>query len=49
MLNEMLSLLRTSRLVLAGPLPRTLGRVLELTEADRLFPTADSIEAARAL
>ncbi|MFD3679095.1 STAS domain-containing protein [Streptomyces sp. NPDC058613] len=52
MLNTMLHLLhllRTSSLVLAGPLPRTLARVLELTQADRLFPTADGMREARAL
>ncbi|MCY0944835.1 STAS domain-containing protein [Streptomyces antarcticus] len=49
MLNTMLRLLRTSSLVLAGPLPRTLARVLELTQADRLFPTADGMREARTL
>lgn len=49
MLNEMLRLLRTTRLVLAGPLPRVLALLLELTQADRLFPTAETVEAARAL
>ncbi|MFD3717044.1 STAS domain-containing protein [Streptomyces sp. NPDC058674] len=49
MLNEMFRLLRSSRLVLVGPLPHSLARVLELTQAGPLFPTTDSIEAARTL
>ncbi|MFD3327948.1 STAS domain-containing protein [Streptomyces sp. NPDC058701] len=49
MLNEMFRLLRTSRLILVGPLPRTLDRVLELTQSRALFQIADSIETARTL
>ncbi|WP_150521109.1 STAS domain-containing protein [Streptomyces subrutilus] len=49
MLNQMLRLLRHGRLVLAGPLPGSLARTWEVTEADRLFPTADGVDAARAL
>ncbi|MCX5078629.1 STAS domain-containing protein [Streptomyces sp. NBC_00513] len=49
MLNEMLRLLRSGRLVLAGPLPPGLRRVLELTQAGPLFPVADSVEVARTL
>lgn len=49
MLNLMLSLRRTGRLVLAGPVPPRLGRLLEVTGARDLFPTADGIEAARSL
>ncbi|MFD3940787.1 hypothetical protein ACFWSF_38725 [Streptomyces sp. NPDC058611] len=45
----MLDLLRSGRLVLAGPLPRSLARVPELTQAGRLFTTADSVEEARTL
>ncbi|MCY0922107.1 STAS domain-containing protein [Streptomyces sp. H27-G5] len=46
MLNEMLRLLRSGRLVLAGPIPPSLQRVFELTGAGSLFPTAVSVEAA---
>ncbi|MFD9336203.1 STAS domain-containing protein [Streptomyces sp. NPDC060028] len=49
MLNQMLLLLRTGRLVLAGPVPPQLGRLLDLTEARDLFPVADSVEAASSL
>ncbi|MGW7059603.1 STAS domain-containing protein [Streptomyces sp. NPDC054904] len=49
MLNTMFHLLRTGRLVLAGPLPRSLARVLEITQAGPLFPTAGSVEEARTL
>ncbi|WP_405704966.1 STAS domain-containing protein [Streptomyces xanthophaeus] len=49
MLNEMLLLLRTGRLVLAGPLPPQLSRLLDLTQARDLFPIADSVEAASSL
>ncbi|MCX5403051.1 STAS domain-containing protein [Streptomyces sp. NBC_00335] len=48
MLNEMFRLRRNSRLVLIGPLPTSLERVLELTQARALFHVADSIEAALA-
>ncbi|MFD9380838.1 STAS domain-containing protein [Streptomyces sp. NPDC059999] len=49
MLNEMLRLLRSGRLVLAGPLPASLERVFELTGVGSLFPTAHSLGAARTL
>ncbi|MCY0945777.1 MULTISPECIES: STAS domain-containing protein [Streptomyces] len=49
MLNLMVRMLRTGRLVLAGPVPPRLGRLLDLTQARDLFPTADGIEAARTL
>ncbi|MFF3013872.1 STAS domain-containing protein [Streptomyces sp. NPDC057939] len=49
MLNEMFRLRRGSSLVLVGPLPATLDRVLELTQARELFRIADDIEAARTL
>ncbi|MFJ5812263.1 STAS domain-containing protein [Streptomyces sp. NPDC093093] len=49
MLNEMLRLLRSGRLVLAGPIPPSLRRVFELTGAGLLFATAESVEAARIL
>ncbi|MFD9359971.1 STAS domain-containing protein [Streptomyces sp. NPDC060031] len=48
-LSLMLHLLRTGRLVLAGPVPPRLDRLLDLTETRDLFPTADGIEAARIL
>lgn len=47
MLNLMLRLLRTGRLVLAGPLPHQLDRLLELTDARSLFTVADSVDHAR--
>ncbi|MEU9032573.1 STAS domain-containing protein [Streptomyces sp. NPDC048383] len=49
MLNLMLLLLRSGRLVLAGPLPDRLGRLLDVTEVRALFTTTDGTEAARAL
>ncbi|CAM5674782.1 hypothetical protein SAVIM338S_07137 [Streptomyces avidinii] len=49
MLNEMFRLRRSTSLVLVGPLPLTLDRVLELTQARALFRIVDSIEAARTL
>ncbi|MFD3699669.1 STAS domain-containing protein [Streptomyces sp. NPDC058646] len=49
MLNLMLMLLRSGRLVLAGPIPVQLDRLLEITQCRPLFTTVDSIEAARAL
>ncbi|MFD3762480.1 STAS domain-containing protein [Streptomyces sp. NPDC058622] len=49
LLNTVLNVLDIRSLVLAGPLPQTLARVLELTQADRLFPTAASVEEARTL
>ncbi|WP_329448214.1 hypothetical protein OG906_00945 [Streptomyces sp. NBC_01426] len=42
-------LLRTGRLVLVGPVPSRLGRLLDVMGAGPLFPTADTVEAARAL
>ncbi|MEU9033058.1 STAS domain-containing protein [Streptomyces sp. NPDC048383] len=49
MLNLMPLLLRSGRLVLAGPLPDRLGRLLDVTEVRALFTTTDGTEAARAL
>ncbi|MEU9419017.1 STAS domain-containing protein [Streptomyces sp. NPDC051000] len=49
MLNTMLLLLRAGRLVLAGPMPTQLGRLLDITQARELFPTADTVDAARTL
>ncbi|MFD3809199.1 STAS domain-containing protein [Streptomyces sp. NPDC058611] len=49
MLNTMLRLLRTGRLVLAGPLPRSLTRVLDPFHVRDLFPTAGSVKEARTL
>lgn len=49
MLNVMILLLRTGRLVLAGTMPPQLSRLLNLTGAGPLFPTADTVEAARVL
>ncbi|MFD3544827.1 STAS domain-containing protein [Streptomyces sp. NPDC058655] len=49
MLNQMLLLLRTGRLVLAGPLPHQLDRLLVLTETRDMFTVADDAEAARTL
>ncbi|MFD3762624.1 STAS domain-containing protein [Streptomyces sp. NPDC058622] len=49
MLNLMVRMLRTGRLVVSGPVPARLGRVLVLAEVRGLFPTADGIDAARAL
>ncbi|MFJ7270419.1 STAS domain-containing protein [Streptomyces sp. NPDC099050] len=48
MLNEMFRLRRSRHLVLVGPLPNSLARVLELTQARALFHVTDSIEAALA-
>ncbi|MFF3209481.1 STAS domain-containing protein [Streptomyces sp. NPDC002886] len=48
MLNEMFRLRRSRPLVLIGPLPHSLARVLELTQARALFHVTDSIEAALA-
>ncbi|MFD3875748.1 STAS domain-containing protein [Streptomyces sp. NPDC058623] len=49
MLNLMLLLLRSGRLVLAGPVPDRLGMLLDLTEVRALFTTTDGTEAARGL
>ncbi|MGW7065082.1 STAS domain-containing protein [Streptomyces sp. NPDC054904] len=49
MLNLMLLVLRSGRLVLAGPVPDRLGRLLDVTETRALFTTADGVEAAREL
>ncbi|MCX4776151.1 STAS domain-containing protein [Streptomyces sp. NBC_01264] len=46
MLNEMFRLRRNSDLVLVGPLPTSLARVLELTQARALFHVTDTIESA---
>ncbi|MFF3015384.1 STAS domain-containing protein [Streptomyces sp. NPDC057939] len=47
MLNEMFRLRRGSDLILVGPLPTSLHRVLELTQALPLFPVTHTIEEAR--
>ncbi|MCX5079366.1 STAS domain-containing protein [Streptomyces sp. NBC_00513] len=49
MLNVMILLLNTGRLVLAGTVPPQLGRLLDVTQAGQLFTTADTVEAARVL
>ncbi|MFD3680432.1 STAS domain-containing protein [Streptomyces sp. NPDC058613] len=49
MLNEMFRLRRNNDLILVGPLPPSLERVLELTQARALFQVAESIETARTL
>ncbi|MFD3941153.1 STAS domain-containing protein [Streptomyces sp. NPDC058611] len=49
MLDVMLYLQRTGRLVLAGPLPRFLAQILEITQAGPLFTVAGSVEEARTL
>ncbi|MFD3869413.1 STAS domain-containing protein [Streptomyces sp. NPDC058623] len=49
MLNELFRLRRGTDLVLVGPLPRSLERVLELTQARLLFHVVPSIEAARTI
>ncbi|MCY0962717.1 STAS domain-containing protein [Streptomyces sp. H27-H5] len=49
MLDTMLYLQRSGRLVLAGPLPRCLAHILEITQAGRLFTITDSVEEARTL
>ncbi|MFD3328018.1 STAS domain-containing protein [Streptomyces sp. NPDC058701] len=49
MLNLMVRVLRTGRLVVAGPVPPRLGRLLDLTQVRDLLPTADGIDAARSL
>ncbi|MFD3940765.1 STAS domain-containing protein [Streptomyces sp. NPDC058611] len=49
MLNLIIRILRTGRLVMAGPVPPQLGWLLDLTQVRAVLPTADGIEAARAL
>ncbi|MEU6313141.1 STAS domain-containing protein [Streptomyces sp. NPDC047014] len=49
MLNLMLRVRASDRLVLAGPLPTQLTRVLDLTATREIFTLAESAEAARAL
>ncbi|MFJ3841884.1 hypothetical protein ACIPY6_41185 [Streptomyces sp. NPDC090054] len=49
MLNLLIRMLRTGRLVVAGPLPPQPGRLLDLTEVRDLLPTANGIQAARTL
>ncbi|MFD3328356.1 STAS domain-containing protein [Streptomyces sp. NPDC058701] len=49
MLNEMFRLRRNTDLILVGPLPPSLERVLELIQARALFPAAESIQTARTL
>ncbi|MEU8461730.1 STAS domain-containing protein [Streptomyces sp. NPDC029003] len=48
-LNLMLRVLRTGRLVVAGPVPSQLARVLDLTETRSVFRIADDIASARTL
>ncbi|MGW6824247.1 STAS domain-containing protein [Streptomyces sp. NPDC055005] len=47
MLNEMFRLRRAGDLVLVGPLPPSLARVLELTQAFPLFHITHTIDEAR--
>ncbi|MGW2587915.1 STAS domain-containing protein [Streptomyces virginiae] len=49
MLNLMVRLLRSGRLVLVGSVPHRLDRLLEPTQARDLFPTAENVAAARIL
>ncbi|MEU3723660.1 STAS domain-containing protein [Streptomyces sp. NPDC031705] len=49
LLNLLLWLLRTGRLVLIGPTPHRLNRVFDLTQAGDLFRVVDSVEEARLL
>ncbi|MER6387322.1 STAS domain-containing protein [Streptomyces sp. NPDC060334] len=49
LLNHMVILLRSGRLVLAGPVPPRLERLLELTEARALFTITDGVDEARAM
>ncbi len=49
LLNLMVRVLRTGRLVVAGPVPPRLGRLLDLTQVRGLLPTTDGIDAARSL
>ncbi|MFD3871875.1 STAS domain-containing protein [Streptomyces sp. NPDC058623] len=47
-LNELVLLLRSGRLVLVGPLPRQLVRLFDLTGTTDLFTVVKSLEAVRA-
>lgn len=49
MLNLMVRMLHTGRLVVAGPVPVQLGRLLDFTQVRDLLRTTDGIEAARTL
>ncbi|MFI5672846.1 STAS domain-containing protein [Streptomyces sp. NPDC051704] len=49
MLDAMLHLQRSGRLVLVGPLPRLLAQVLEITLTSQPFTIAGSVEEARTL
>ncbi|MFF4321255.1 STAS domain-containing protein [Streptomyces sp. NPDC001568] len=49
LLNLLIRMLHTGRLVLAGPVPPRLGRLLDLTQVRDLLPSADGIAAARTL
>ncbi|MEU8464052.1 STAS domain-containing protein [Streptomyces sp. NPDC029003] len=48
-LNQLMRLLRTGRLVLAGPVPLQLARLLDVTGMAPLFTVAKDPEGARAL
>ncbi|MFF3215540.1 STAS domain-containing protein [Streptomyces sp. NPDC002886] len=50
MLNLMVRMLHTDRLVVAGPVPEQLGRLLDLTQVRGILRiTDDGIDAARTL
>ncbi|MFG2622460.1 STAS domain-containing protein [Streptomyces sp. NPDC048507] len=49
MLNALVQLRRSGRLVLAGPLPAQMDRLFELVSAHQIFTIVGSVEAARAL
>ncbi|MFD3761471.1 STAS domain-containing protein [Streptomyces sp. NPDC058622] len=49
LLNLLVRMLHTGRLVVAGPVPLQLGRLLDLTQVRGVLPTADGIAAARTL
>ncbi|MER5807833.1 STAS domain-containing protein [Streptomyces sp. NPDC002033] len=47
-LHQLVRLLRTGRLVLAGPLPPQLARLLEVTGTAPVFTVAGDVDTARA-
>ncbi|MDJ0384559.1 STAS domain-containing protein [Streptomyces sp. G-G2] len=49
LLNLLLRLRRTGRLVLIGPTPHRLNRIFGLPQAGDLFQVVDSVDAARQL
>ncbi|MER6639682.1 hypothetical protein ABT285_29620 [Streptomyces microflavus] len=49
MLHLIIHMLHTGPLVLAGPVPLQLGRILDLTKLRDVLPTADGIDVARTL